>query len=97
VKIARWGHALAVRLPASLVEELGLREGDEITLTPNRYGALDIAFAQRHERATDWMRGPDPRDRFDPRVIFLGLDQPHDQDSATGSVQASTSASALLP
>lgn len=59
MKVARWGHALAVRLPTALIAELGLREGDEITLTPNRYGALDIAFAQRHERAAEWMRPPE--------------------------------------
>ena len=59
MKLARWGHALAVRLPAALIEELGLKEGDEITLVPGRHGTLGFAFAQRHERAVEWMRTPD--------------------------------------
>ncbi len=31
-KIARWGNSLAVRIPQSLVEELGLHEGDAAVL-----------------------------------------------------------------
>ncbi|MFN3944069.1 MAG: AbrB/MazE/SpoVT family DNA-binding domain-containing protein [Allosphingosinicella sp.] len=30
MQIGRWGNSLAVRLPRSLVERFGLREGDEI-------------------------------------------------------------------
>ncbi|MGQ9370877.1 AbrB/MazE/SpoVT family DNA-binding domain-containing protein [Azospirillum sp. ST 5-10] len=30
--VSRWGNSLAVRLPASVVEALGLREGDGITI-----------------------------------------------------------------
>lgn len=33
MKIARWGNSLAVRIPAAVVEELDLKEGDEIELT----------------------------------------------------------------
>ena len=32
MQISRWGNSLAVRLPAAVVEELGLREGDEIEI-----------------------------------------------------------------
>jgi antitoxin MazE len=32
MKVAKWGNSLAVRLPSSVVEALGLREGDEIEL-----------------------------------------------------------------
>lgn len=32
MQIAKWGNSLAVRLPASVVEALGLREGDDIEL-----------------------------------------------------------------
>jgi antitoxin MazE len=28
--VAKWGNSLAVRLPASIVEALGLREGDDV-------------------------------------------------------------------
>ena len=30
--VAKWGNSLAVRLPADLVCELGLKEGDQIDL-----------------------------------------------------------------
>lgn len=32
MQVARWGNSLAVRLPADLVRELGLKEGDRIDL-----------------------------------------------------------------
>ena len=32
MQIAKWGNSLAVRLPAGLVRELGLKEGDRIDL-----------------------------------------------------------------
>lgn len=30
MQVAKWGNSLAVRLPASIIEVLGLREGDDI-------------------------------------------------------------------
>jgi antitoxin MazE len=44
VQVAKWGNSLAVRLPAELVRELGLREGDEVALR-----AEDGGFAIRRE------------------------------------------------
>ena len=32
MQVARWGNSLAVRLPAKVVEALGLREGDDIEI-----------------------------------------------------------------
>lgn len=32
MQIAKWGNSLAVRLPAKLVRDLGLKEGDEVEL-----------------------------------------------------------------
>lgn len=32
MQIAKWGNSLAVRLPAELARELGLKEGDQIAL-----------------------------------------------------------------
>ncbi len=32
MQVAKWGNSLAVRLPAALVRELGLKEGDQIDL-----------------------------------------------------------------
>jgi antitoxin MazE len=33
MRVAKWGNSLAVRLRASVVETLGLQEGDEIEIT----------------------------------------------------------------
>ena len=30
MRVSKWGNSLAIRLPASVVEALKLREGDEI-------------------------------------------------------------------
>jgi len=35
-KIARWGNSLALRLPAKVVRDFGLREGQVVEVTPNR-------------------------------------------------------------
>jgi antitoxin MazE len=32
MQVSKWGNSLAVRLPKSLVEQLGLKEGDELNL-----------------------------------------------------------------
>jgi len=32
MQVAKWGNSLAVRLPADLVRELGLKEGDQVDL-----------------------------------------------------------------
>lgn len=32
MQVSKWGNSLAVRLPADLVDSLGLKEGDDIEL-----------------------------------------------------------------
>jgi antitoxin MazE len=32
VQVSKWGNSLAIRLPAAVVEALGLKEGDEIDI-----------------------------------------------------------------
>jgi antitoxin MazE len=32
MQVAKWGNSLAVRLPAAIVELLGLKEGDEVEI-----------------------------------------------------------------
>ena len=34
MQIGKWGNSLAVRLPGTLVQALGIAEGDEIELVP---------------------------------------------------------------
>lgn len=33
MQVSKWGNSLAIRLPASVVEALDLKEGDEIEVT----------------------------------------------------------------
>lgn len=48
MQVARWGNSLAVRLPAAVVEALGLKEGD------------DIEIGVDHGRGFSVRRAPDP-------------------------------------
>lgn len=42
MQVSRWGNSLAVRLPARLVAELGLKEGDEIEIRAAEKGTLEV-------------------------------------------------------
>ena len=48
MQIARWGNSLAVRLPAAVVEALGLKEGDEIEI--HVAGAKEFGVAKKPSR-----------------------------------------------
>jgi antitoxin MazE len=43
MQLAKWGNSLAVRIPSKLVEELGLKEGDEIEFRRVQDGVVEIA------------------------------------------------------
>ena len=45
MRVSKWGNSLAVRLPASVVEALELRDGDDVEIV--------IAGARRFEIARD--------------------------------------------
>lgn len=46
MQIAKWGNSLAVRIPAKLVEELGLKEGDEVHIVRGRGDSLELQKAK---------------------------------------------------
>ncbi|GHA61582.1 AbrB family transcriptional regulator [Amylibacter ulvae] len=46
MQVSKWGNSLAVRLPASLIRELGLKEGDKINLK----GSKSDLIVKRHRR-----------------------------------------------
>ena len=56
MKVSKWGNSLAVRLPASLVEELNLKDGDEIELTPRSSNVLEVSDDEKRRRALEQMR-----------------------------------------
>ena len=43
MQVSKWGNSLAIRLPASVVEALGLKEGDQIELHVAGKRALDVS------------------------------------------------------
>lgn len=45
MRVSKWGNSLAVRLPAAVVEALGLKEGDDIEIV--------VAGDRRFEVARD--------------------------------------------
>ena len=64
MQVGKWGNSLAVRLPASLVELLGLREGDEIIIEIagsrefNIIGDQNRAIALQRLRKLNWTLPP---------------------------------------
>lgn len=53
MQIARWGNSLAIRLPAAVVEALGLKEGDEIEVHVAGARAFDIARDRSRQQALE--------------------------------------------
>lgn len=43
--VAKWGNSLAVRLPAAVVEALGLKEGDDIQIDVAGERAFELSRA----------------------------------------------------
>jgi antitoxin MazE len=56
VQVAKWGNSLAVRLPARLVNELGLAEGDEIEIVKASRKRLEIDLKRERQKAVAELR-----------------------------------------
>lgn len=56
VQVSKWGNSLAVRLPKALVEELGLKEGDQLNVVAAKNDAIVIETREDQRcRALDRM------------------------------------------
>lgn len=53
LRLAKWGNSLAIRLPKQLIDDLELKEGDEIELI--RAGEHRFAV-ERRDRAAEFLR-----------------------------------------
>lgn len=63
--VARWGNSLAIRLPAAVVRELQLREGDDIeivALERQRWVVRPASVPAEALRAVRCLRGRLPAD-----------------------------------
>jgi antitoxin MazE len=66
MQVSKWGNSLAVRLPKALVDELGLKEGDELNLVAAGNGAIEVETRQARRKAAlermaarNWTLPPD--------------------------------------
>ena len=56
MRVSKWGNSLAVRLPKALVEDLGLKPGDELEVVSAAPTRIALARDERRARAVERMR-----------------------------------------
>ncbi len=56
MRVSKWGNSLAVRLPKSLVESLGLKSGDELEIVSSAPAKIAVTRDKRREQAVERMR-----------------------------------------
>ena len=66
--VSKWGNSLAVRLPATLVEALDLKEGDEIEISVAGRRDFKVARDRSKERALNQLR--QMKWSFPPNFMF---------------------------
>ena len=71
--ISRWGNSLGVRLPRALVENLGLKPGDELEVVASTPTRIVVAKDEHRAQAVDHMRA---------RALSLPEDYGFDRDEA---------------
>ena len=54
--VSKWGNSLGVRLPRALVDELGLKPGDDLEVVAAAPTRLLVTKDDRRARAIDRMR-----------------------------------------
>ncbi len=64
MQVAKWGNSLAIRLPAKVVEELGLKEGDNVEITASDNGLVVMRTPDRLELLAEMrkFRGRRPKE-----------------------------------
>ena len=74
MQVSKWGNSLAIRIPAALVEELGLKEGDDVVVRRAADGALEVTKAPTADELFDRLRrfrGSLPADyKFDREELY---------------------------
>ena len=56
MRVSKWGNSLAVRLPKSLVNDLGLKSGDELEVVSAKSSGIVVARDERRAKAVRRMR-----------------------------------------
>jgi antitoxin MazE len=68
MRVSKWGNSLAIRLPAAVVEALGLKEGDDIEIRVVGSRAFEVGRDQSRQRALETLRKL--RRPFPPGFVF---------------------------
>jgi antitoxin MazE len=50
VRVYKWGNSLAVQLPKALVDQLGLKEGDELNVVAAKDGVIEVESQEQRRR-----------------------------------------------
>lgn len=74
MRVFRWGDSLAVRLPEALLDQLGLKEGDELNVVAARDGKVEVE--------TEECRRLQALDRLSKRNWILPEGYKFDRDEA---------------
>ena len=66
MQISKWGNSLAVRLPKTLVDQLGLKEGDELNVVAASKETIEVETKEARRRraierlaSLNWTLPPD--------------------------------------
>ncbi len=69
MQVSKWGNSLAVRLPAAVIDALGLKEGDDVEIQVTGARTFDISKSPDNQELLNKLRkyrGCLPRDfKFD--------------------------------
>ncbi len=56
MRVSKWGNSLAIRLPASVVEVLALKEGDEVEITVTDRRVFEVSRQASREELLERLR-----------------------------------------
>jgi len=56
MQVSKWGNSLAIRLPAAVVDALGLKDGDQIEVRIAKARVFEVSKDQSRERALAQLR-----------------------------------------
>ncbi len=51
MQVARWGNSLALRIPKGVIDQLGLKEGDQVEVRVAPDGAFEVGHDESRARA----------------------------------------------
>ncbi len=74
MRMSKWGNSLAIRIPAEVVEKLGLKADEEADIRITGEGSFEVVRNMKRQQAIDKMRATRfvlPEDyRFDRDEIY---------------------------